>query len=272
MSEESWRDSLPDDIRESDALKDVADVGSLAQQFIDQGKFLGNSIRVPGEDATDDARTEFRAKLMDKNTGLMEVPDFENEEAMNAVYDTLGRPKEAKDYDKPEIEGVQIDDSRFNRITQAAHKAGISKRQLKDVMSEIMAADGEIVKETQTRRDEGVKQLRDDWGPAYDKKIATVAKLAELTEAPSGLVDAIKAGNVDSDTVRWLDKLSSQLGGEASEMVNQANGGDGAVTKVEARERSQEILQQLTDMDHSDPRYDDLMKKRVGYMDIAYPG
>lgn len=265
----SWREDLPEDIRESEALKDVEDVGALAQQFIDQGKHLGNSMRLPGENATPEARAEFRQRLLDKGVGLMEVPNLEDPDAMNTVYDSLGRPKTASEYDKPEVEGGAIDDTRFNRIAEAAHKAGISKRQLTEVMGTVMAADGEMIATNQASRDEATSELKTEWGQAFDTKVSVVAKLAELTEAPSGLVDAIKSGTVDAGTLRWLDKLGAQLGGEAAEIINQGTGDSGKITKVEAMERSQEILETLTSMSQSDPRYGELMKKRMQYMEIA---
>jgi len=40
----SWREDLPEDIRGSDALKDVEDVGSLAQQFISSLSTKVNSL------------------------------------------------------------------------------------------------------------------------------------------------------------------------------------------------------------------------------------
>jgi len=268
MSEESWRDALPDDIRESDTLKDVADVGSLAQQFIDQSKYLGTSIRLPGEDANDEARAEFRQKLMDKNTGLMEVPNLEDADSMASIYDTLGRPKEAGDYDRPEVEGIKLDDNKFTPITEAAHKAGISKRQFASIMNEALRIDAEAFQAESGKRNEDTKALKTEWGPAYEEKLATASKLAELTEAPEGLVNAIKEGTVDASTLRWLDKIGAQLGGEASEIINQGQGDNGAVTKSEALMRSQEILETLTDMNQSDPRYSELMKKRMSYMEI----
>ena len=267
MSE--WRESLPDEIRESETLKDIEDVGSLAQQFIEQSRYLGNSVRIPGEDADDAQRQEFRQKLLDKNLGLMEVPDPTNEEAMAAIYDTLGRPKEASAYDKPEVEGVNIDSERFGKLAAAAHKAGISNNQFKSVVSEILSADAEMVGAGTQAREAGLAELRGEWGNAYDSKLAKAAKVAELTGAPAGLVAALGEGNTDAATLKWLDKLGSSLGGEAAELVSQMNGGDGKLTKLEAREKADEILKTMDNIPQGDPRYQQLMEKRLKYMEQA---
>jgi hypothetical protein len=264
-----WRDELPEDIRESTTLADIEDVSSMAKQFIDQSKFLGNSIRLPGEDATPEARAEFRKKLMDKSSGLMEVPNLEDAEAMETVFTSLGRPEKADGYEKPEIDGAAFDKARFKRLSEAAHKAGISKKQFKDVMGEILTADAELVGSANTTRETDMAELRTDWGPAYEGKLQKAAKLAELTNAPAGLVKAISAGKVDAATLKWLDGLGASLGGETAELINQGIGGETGMTKSEARERSQEILETLTKMQQSDPRYQELLQKRMALMKIA---
>jgi len=216
--------------------------------------------------------TEFRQKLLDKNTGVMLKPDLEDDEVMASVYEQLGRPKEAGGYEKPDVEGVKIDEGRFTRIAEAAHKAGISKRQLKTVMGEVLAFDGEMVATNNAALEESTAKLREEWGAGYDGKIKTITALAKLTEAPAGLIEAIKEGKVDANTMRWMDKLGGQLAGEAQEMINQDGGDNGGVSKVEALERANEILASMTDMSQADARYAPLMKKRQHYMDIAYPG
>jgi hypothetical protein len=50
-----WRANLSDDLRSSKGLESVKDVESLAKQFLDAQSHIGNSIRIPGEDAGQDA-------------------------------------------------------------------------------------------------------------------------------------------------------------------------------------------------------------------------
>ena len=53
--EPNWKDSLPEELKGHKGLTDVKDVGSLAQQFLDSQQMIGQSIRVPGPDAGEDA-------------------------------------------------------------------------------------------------------------------------------------------------------------------------------------------------------------------------
>ncbi len=268
----SWRDELPEELRDSPTLKDVEDVGSLAKQFVDQASYLGNSLRLPGEDATDEARAEFRGKLIDKKLGLMEVPNLEDADAMAGIYTTLGRPEKSDGYTKPEVEGAAVDDARFTVMATLAHEAGISDKQFSKVITGILQGDAELANTANMAREGELKGLREEWGTAYEMKVTRAAKLAELTGAPEGLIDAIKNNKADVTTLKWIDKLTESLGGEAAEMVSQGAGDDGKVTVMEAKARSQEILETLSAMSSADPRYDDLTKKRMHYMSIAYPG
>ena len=59
----NWRDSLAEDLRSEPSLKDFKDINSLAKSHVSAQKMLGGSIRIPGEDASDEARQEFYSKL-----------------------------------------------------------------------------------------------------------------------------------------------------------------------------------------------------------------
>lgn len=269
MSEESWKSSLPEEMQASPTLKDVESVESLAKQFIDQSSYLGNAIRVPGEDASSEDLQAFRQKLIDKRTGLMEIPNLEDEDAMQAVYNSLGRPETPDDYGVPEVEGADIDENKLKAISEVAHQAGISRRQFDKLVKTVLEGDAQLVNSQKQARDDGIKALKEEWGDAYDGKLAKASKVAELTNAPSKLVEAIKANQVDAETLRWLDGVAESLGGEKSEMVKQAGSGDGTITPFEARERADEIFNKMMELPFGDPRYDQLMNKRLEYMKIA---
>src|SRR5210317_1139444 len=100
--EGNWRESLPEDLRENKTLADVKDVGSLAQQFIDSQQMIGQSIRIPGPDAGEEAWKNFHSKLTDKVPTLIPTPDPDNEEVMSALYNRMGRPEDPEGYRHPE--------------------------------------------------------------------------------------------------------------------------------------------------------------------------
>ena len=82
-----WRSSLPDDMREAPSLKDVPDVATLAKRFLDTKSMVGNSLRMPTDDAGQEAIEAFNQKILSNPAlGLMKKPDTENTEALAEVY------------------------------------------------------------------------------------------------------------------------------------------------------------------------------------------
>ena len=70
-----WKAELPEEIRDSPMVKEAPDLATLAKQAIDYQRMSGNSIRIPGEDASDEAITDFRGKL--SKVGMVPLDDFQ---------------------------------------------------------------------------------------------------------------------------------------------------------------------------------------------------
>ena len=145
MSEEgNWRDSLPDEIKGSEALANFEDVGSLAQGFIEAKSYQGASVRIPGEDAGDEARREFTDKLVTKVPTLMYKPNLEDQEQSVEFYRSLGMPETPDKYEVPEIEApdnVEIKTDKIEGFREIAHKHGLTAAQFKGIMGDIVNAD-----------------------------------------------------------------------------------------------------------------------------------
>ena len=66
---------LPDEIleqidenyRDHSSLKEINDVAALAKSYVETKAMVGNSIRIPGPDAGDEARNEYIQKLINND-------------------------------------------------------------------------------------------------------------------------------------------------------------------------------------------------------------
>lgn len=85
---QSWRDALPEDLRDSPTIKDINSVEDLTKSFISTQKMIGNSVRIPSEDASPEDRLSFYEKL-DAN-GIGVVPKDEGEAFTALRNKTLG--------------------------------------------------------------------------------------------------------------------------------------------------------------------------------------
>lgn len=234
-----WRDSLPDDLKTSPALKDTADVPALAKQFVDLQSHLGQSLRIPSKEAGAEDLKTFYGKVMERVPGLIVRPDLNDPVAKNAFYDMTGRPKDEKGYalpDKvilaPETEVV---------IRKAAHASGLNNDQFKSLvtsLNEIGTASATKAKE-KLASDSAV--LDAEWGLKREHNTKLVKAIATATGAPAELLNSIDRGEVAPSTMKWLLGIASKFPGEGADIINQGGGSNNTMTPQEARNRIIEI-------------------------------
>lgn len=135
-----WLDSV--------GVKSVAD---LAKQARSQASLLGNAIRIPGKNAT--------------------------EEEQNAFLNKLGRPENADGYEfamPAELpEGLPYDGERASAFKQMAHKVGLRPEQaaaihdwaVQNAVTDFTAADGMRQEQVMERHKAEVGKLTKRWGP-----------------------------------------------------------------------------------------------------------
>lgn len=266
---DSWLSGLSPELQDNASLKDIADVEGLAKRFIDTKAMVGNSIRVPSEDAAPEDMAAFKQSLIDKNLGLVSIPDTDDKEAMAGIHRALGLPEDATGYSKPE-NWTGMTDERFGFLAGEAHKAGLSKSQFDQMANTMAAADNETSQGYQTEHQAGIDTLKGEWGNAYTQRISRAANVAKQLEAPAPLQEALAAGEVDAGTLRWLDTISQKFSGEGSSLVTD-EGGVTENTPSELRERVAELTTKMFSMSVSDPMYQPTLQKRLKYLEMLNP-
>jgi len=261
--EGDWRNSLPEDMRNNATLQEVKSVEVLAKRFLDTKSMVGNSIRVPGADAPAEDIAAFRQSLLEKNVGLMAVPNTEDAESMAAVHKAMGLPDDAAGYVKPE-HWVGMTDERFGFLAGEAHKAGLSKSQFEQMAGSMAVADNDRMSGFDADHKSGIDQLKGDWGRAYDQKVSRASNIAKQLDAPEGLQAALADGKVDAGTLRWLDSIAEKFGNESNSFVKDPSNVS-EHTPTELKERIAEVTKKMLDMDPLDPLYQGLLTKRVEY-------
>lgn len=175
--------------------------GDVLKTYAEAQKFIGGSIRLPGEkDAPQD-----------------------REKKLNDVYAKLGRPESPEKYDLklPEVGGVKWDDNAVGMFKQTAHKLGLNSTQLNGLLTMY----GEHLKtglpNIEELNQKGAQALQEHWG-VNAKRNAVMAEngfkqlaLAELgPEGSERLLDAINASGFGSnpDFVRVVARIVSETG------------------------------------------------------------
>ena len=239
--EGNWRDSLPDDLRSAGSLKDIPDIPTLAKAYNDAQSYIGRSVRIPGEDASDDTWGEFKDKLVQvPGIGVIPTPES-SEEDWGHFYNSMGRPETPDDYDIKRPEGVDENPEAESGMRDIMHKLGLSNQQatgLVNWMNEGLVQVGEQGRATQ---EEALSNLKQDWGQAFDTKMND-AKNALSTYGGDSLVEELNATGLGNSVP--LIRAFAEIGKGLSEnpAMNMGDQRNAQTTPAEAREQINEIL------------------------------
>lgn len=105
----SWMEGLSDEYKSHASLKDYKDINGVAKSLIEAQGYIGDSVRVPKEEAT--------------------------EEEWNKYFDKLGRPETSDKYlsDIKLPEGMDYNQDMLKDFQDLAHKLGLSQKQFKSI-------------------------------------------------------------------------------------------------------------------------------------------
>lgn len=153
----NWKENLPAELRDEGSLKVIQDIPSLAKSFIHSQKMIGaDKIVIPTKHATDD--------------------DWKQ------VFTKLGNPEKIEDYKFEVPKDAPFDDKFVGGFKEIAHKAGILPKQAEGLVkwfAEASKVEAEGYKAQMTQKLEAeVAGLRQEWGNAFDAKIAKAQSAA----------------------------------------------------------------------------------------------
>ena len=157
---QSFRDSLPEDLRGNPSLKNINDVGSLAKSYVHAQRLIGaDKIPLPTNNSTDDDWIK--------------------------VYDKLGRPADIKDYD---VTMPEMFDG--NGFRESIHAAGLNQKQAASVAqfihSQSEAANEKLNAYQEQARLDTEAELRQEYGKTFDDKIKRAQATAKYLLGSKG--------------------------------------------------------------------------------------
>src|SRR5574343_475157 len=121
----SLQDIISPDLLNTSNLKNFKSADDLAKSYVELQRMVGNSVRIPGADATPEAKKEFLDKIKDLDGVLLKDDP--------ALLDKLGRPAAPEEYAFELPEGVlDIDpsiNSEVEEFKKVAHELGLTKEQ-----------------------------------------------------------------------------------------------------------------------------------------------
>lgn len=215
----AWRESLAEDIKTHQSIKDTKDVASLAKQFVDQQKYLSGSIRIPGEDAGDEDWSKFHTRVLEGTKTLTRVPAKDDADSIKAFMTSLGMPENKDGYtvDKINIEGLTGEDARVNLLRDLASEAGMTQTQFEKMATKYLNGDQEKQDAAKGKIKESRDALMTEWGMAFDARSAEAISTLKKTGAPEGIIKAAEEGKLGGETLKWAYTVAKALGSESNE-------------------------------------------------------
>ena len=198
-----WKASLSEEIRSHKSLENIKDIEGLAKSYVHAQKMVGSDkIPVPNKYATD--------------------------KDWDAVYEKLGRPKSADGYKYDLPQDKQVDEASLKEFSNQAHKLGLLPTQANGVVKFYNEMTAKSIQDADSKalaaRENSTKELKQEWGQAFDQKInqaATLAKSVGATELfDTNLADGTKLGD-HPVMIKAFAELASKMGEDS---IVQASG------------------------------------------------
>jgi len=269
-----WKSSLAEDLRSSDSLKDFKDINGLAKSYISAQQMIGNSIRIPGPDASDEAKAEFYNKLQSV-PGVTRLPNPEDKASMDQFYNSLGRPESADKYNLKFAEGMVVDEAAVSNFKQIAHSIGLTNEQA-NKLAEFEAARYKAYEENIINsRSEAENLLKSEWGNDYTARLQGAKEVINQYKSkyPEAIEELVQgpAGNNPA----FLSMLSELYGAmkESGSLVPTEQSVSYGMTPAEAKAQIQEVMNNRSHAYHrdGDPGHAAAVEKMAKLFAAAYP-
>jgi len=185
---------IPEDYKEEKSLQNFSNMNDFVKSYLHSQKLVGaDKIPVPNKMATD--------------------------EDWKAVYDRLGRPETPDGYKYNLPKETKLEESTLKAFSEEAHKLGLLPKQAEGIINyyNSIAEQSEqaATVNEEAARAEAEAELRKEYGPAYDLKIAQARNLATNTFGAdflrnTKLADGSVLGN-HPQVVRAFADLASKM-------------------------------------------------------------
>jgi len=155
-----WRSSLSEDVASHSAIKDIGSVEDLAKSAIHAQQMVGaDKIAIPGKDA--------------------------GSQAWEDVYNKLGRPEKAGDYELPQenVESVEGNQPQIEEFKGEAHRLGLNKQQFAGLVRFMAEKGQQGAQAAEVNMEEVQKQsvaaLQQEYGAAYEQNLSLAKSAVE---------------------------------------------------------------------------------------------
>jgi len=251
-SNDDWRSSLSDDLRENPTLNNFKDVESLAAAHVNLKSHLGR----------------------DKITKPVTEDDW------NDVYKFLGRPETPDEYEvalpdeKPDAIKAQFNDETIGAFRAKAHELGLNSNQVSELIgwqaNNLTSQFSEYENQQGQSIEQGEKALKEEWGRAYDQNIKFAHKAFDEYggEELATLMEQSGLGNNPAVLKAFANIAKTTM--PDKDLVGAVEGAGRVMTPEEAQMEAKSLMSNPAYMDKRHPEHVGLVKKVQNLFETAY--
>lgn len=219
----SWNELMDAAYSGHESMKDYQDLNGLAKSHINMQKMLGDSIRIPSADASQEDRKAFYQKITSKVEGLSVMPSADDADATAAFWQKAGVPQKKEDYKV--MEGAS--EEAFNDLKEMAMSANLTKKQFEALTGGMSKKQAEALEAATNSMTEGQEALFSKWGVAKDKNLEAIKNLMKGSDAPAEMLASLEAGTLDAGFLGWAEQMVKAVSSEGGEFQKQQGFGKG---------------------------------------------
>lgn len=146
---------------------------------------------------------------------LLKLPKDDSPEAWGEVYDRLGRPKSAEDYDFSVL-GEDRSEAFDQMMAPTFHEAGLTKSQADTVLGKIKEFTEHVVSESQANRQESLANqeadLKKQWGAAYEKEVNRARLAAQGLGIDQDTVSVLERAMGFDGVMKFFNQIGQKIG------------------------------------------------------------
>ena len=245
---------------------------SLEKGYQELESYMGNAVRIPGENAGAEDWAKFDEKLANV-PGLVRIPDGENPEAMQNFYQSLGKPADVQGYQFEPIEGLDLSREDDAAFAEASYNANLTREQANYMRSFLADNLAGMEQSAQEAQQESIGALKQKWGKAFDHNVSLATAAAKQLDGElPGIAEYMEntdPNEMDANTVTMLNLMAGLMGETGAIDTGRPAG---VMTPEEAMLQAQEIR---NNPDHPynnelDPAHQSAQKKMADLYKMAY--
>lgn len=172
---------------------------------------------------------------------LLRLPDWDKADQveLDQFFSKLGRPNDPKEYKLPIPEGASKDFADW--ASGIFHEAGLNDRQGQKIaakwneyVTSMTQKESEAYQNAIAQQD---RELRTEWGAAYDKEVTAAKKAAQGLGLKGDQIDALEKSLGFAGLMRMMANVGKKLGEDTFVSADSSSGTFGAMTPASAKAR-----------------------------------